>query len=1257
MELYKTMDIIFNLSMSLLSAGLQEKIKGLFTSNTIKKNEFFTEVFKQSIKDTCTYFKNNHNDEIQNNSKLIELLLALDDDIKLKIIFEDDRIKKIWLYPELNYFDKLKKVLKRYVSINFSEEIEDRFYDLWIDKFKEIYKQNLEEKILQNDVAYKKYMLVTQTHLLENTSKINPDDITEIKETVTNLSAQINSNKNGLILTNNTTNPNNKIDNQIQKFIDNKDYTNCLDYIKKKIELNDKQKSELLNQKGYCEFKLQDYHLAAQSYEEAYNLDKTNDKNISDIIKCLINTNQFNKIKNYINKYNDKNSALYYESKFYELLYADNDIENAEKLLEKHKNKISNYNLYKAELLIKTKASYGECIKYMSLYLQEHPENKTVKYELFKILYSEIFDKNRIQFLIGVKKDDTIEILPTFNKQINAQKVNILINEIEFALNNEQEIPVEYLLSLKIMLSILYIQQNNLSKVEKYIPIIPQNNNILNDVFDINNFCLLLLIQKHYKKAYELYEKYLALDNQDINLNLILNFVLKKFKVCLDLIDKYNLPNSDLISVHSRYKIKSWKENKKYFENHFEEYNTSIKMLILDYFYENKEYTFCTQKYIEIAEKIINNKIIVSKEIVLVIAHNLKSQNNSSLADKLIEFYWNKNPNKENFDIGLSYSKQLYNKKMYAKCFEILNTLSQIDCKNTEVQELYILLDLASGAYHSVINAYEKGLISNNFLPHVAIAYINSKKFDKAEEILEKFKNVDELRENYYTIKNVLYFKTSEYNKLINNIIEAQKVFPDNIKIDKQIITFGLNIPKDVVIQNQFFILQQRAMKNLIDKNIIQQIKVNEDNLEELRNFILEQNKLNNINTRKELFKGIYEKYNKFQYPIEFLYEAIGNQNRIEVFANLLQSKIERVNINLGNSNFTKKETEYLENNERVLIGIDSLILLNELGLDLKARGTLNLHISNYTKQEIEMFLFEENSKSEKKGILGTNDAGELCYTEKSKEYQKYLPFLTQVSETYPQLERNSTSRMGGKLIEIAENFDTNTLFQDVIIAEQNSNTVACIDGVMNAVFHNEGARVVSTLSIIEYLMIKKQISYTQYYMAKLQLIKLNCHNIPLTANDLIFAIENRTYEEFVLLIKTLQDKNYTIDSIAIVLAELIVLLENNDNISVASKTNCIREIISSTFYSSWGIEVLAMLLVHLSFNYLNFKNEIQYILNKFLLEFTGKFLIVNFIDIIFKKINKEKNLRSLKKKKAFYRNKIILNMPEDIRDEIKNLI
>ena len=107
------MDIIFNLSMSLLSTGLQEKIKGLFTSNTIKKTEFFTEVFKQSIKDTCTYFKNNHNNEIQNNSKLIELLLTLDDDIKLKMIFEDDIIKPIGINPELDYFDKLKKVLKK----------------------------------------------------------------------------------------------------------------------------------------------------------------------------------------------------------------------------------------------------------------------------------------------------------------------------------------------------------------------------------------------------------------------------------------------------------------------------------------------------------------------------------------------------------------------------------------------------------------------------------------------------------------------------------------------------------------------------------------------------------------------------------------------------------------------------------------------------------------------------------------------------------------------------------------------------------------------------------------------------------------------------------------------------------------------------------------------------------------------------------------------------------------------------------------
>ena len=428
--------------------------------------------------------------------------------------------------------------------------------------------------------------------------------------------------------------------------------------------------------------------------------------------------------------------------------------------------------------------------------------------------------------------------------------------------------------------------------------------------------------------------------------------------------------------------------------------------------------------------------------------------------------------------------------------------------------------------YLNMLLSYRFMLCQNHLLLlqyclHIAMAYIYDKKYDKAENALEQIKDSNELKDKYYIIKNVIYFQTSEYDKLIDNMIEAKNIYPDNVDFDKQIFDMCMHIPKDAKMPNKFGILYNQALKNLTDKNVITQIQVSENNLDALLKFMQEQNKSNNNEARLENFDKIYKAYNNFQFPIELLYKVTSNRNRIEVFSSLLLSEREKVNINPCDSVLTQKEIENLENCEKVLIGIESLILLNELGLDLKVKGTLNLHISNHTKLEIEQFLLEENAKSERKGLLGTDEAGNLRYTEYLEEYKKYLPFLNIVCETYPKLERNSASKKGINLIKEAENFQTDDLFRDAIVAEQNSGTVLCIDGIMGVVFCSQGVKTASTMSIIEYLYMKKIISYDQYYKAKIKLIKLNCHHIPLTAKDLEYAIENIDYCEFLLLIKT----------------------------------------------------------------------------------------------------------------------------------------
>ena len=98
---------------------------------------------------------------------------------------------------------------------------------------------------------------------------------------------------------------------------------------------------------------------------------------------------------------------------------------------------------------------------------------------------------------------------------------------------------------------------------------------------------------------------------------------------------------------------------------------------------------------------------------------------------------------------------------------------------------------------------------------------------------------------------------------------------------------------------------------------------------------------------------------------------------------------------------------------------------------------------------------------------------------------------------------------------------------------------------------------------------------------------------------------------------------------------------------------NSIRDILYLSCNVYFGYSFLSKISMYLLYDYLHFKNEIQYVFNKILIELDGDIFIEEFIKAISKYLAKEENIQVLENKKDFYIDKIILNLPFYIRDKI----
>lgn len=1258
---------------NLIFKGPSKIIKKIKEPEYIKYLKFMNPPFVMAFKSTCnTLLAEGIYD---GDCRILLDKLSLLDDTALGIHFSDNTLP-IEQFLEIDCLQLLTTKLKTFATISELSNIDESFYIDWLNKFKEAYKYSFKVMVQCDDysfrafvisaleISYEEYSLFKQT-LLSELSEIKDElsilnkktdishqflsDITSKIDTLTANSALISDNQKTSQITDEAL-------SEIKLLIEKKHYNACIELINKKfktknIEYSGDLRFEFYHNKGICYFRMGSFEDAIIEFEKAFKYEKETDRALSNICKCFVNLGKPKKIKDYIKKFKNKTSPLYKEAFFYKIFYAEENDKEANEYLEANKIDIEEYNLLKYRVLSSQLAKYSEIIPYLEKYIEENNENLQAKLELARMKYSEIFENNRILFTFGVIFEDKIDILPVINESLDFEKVDSLIDLIEKLL--DLDFSLSEGLALKIMLSILYSQKKDLSVAEKYISELKVNLPRLKDNFNRNNACMLLFLLKCFKEAYELFKEYLLEHETSFGIYAILNFALAQYEECLSVIKEKEINTLDLIKVIAMNKTQKWETLSTYFKETFDDYELNIKILILDFFYEKMDYSYCDEKYEELARSIIQNKLYVHEDAILEFANKLKFFKKEKLAEALLDYFWNTFPVESSFKIGMSCARKFFNANKISDCLDILYKLDEFRPNHPDIIELYVYIDLYNSSYKSVIKRYEEGFQNENLLYYVAIAYIQEKEYKKSEEVIEKLKYIDNQKVSYYISKIDIYRQTENFDVLLPLFKEAYNQCPDSKEI-KQKIFFNIMSLPDGISSAETGELYRKLLDELDKLNVIKMFNVSSDDnvIENFQKIMEEVAPLKNENKKNELLSDFYKEYLDFKYPIQILYPFI-SLSRIEFFAEILQNPFAQISLNIG---LPANSPENIHKNIRILLDVESLLLLKELDIDLKVKEHLNLCISNFTKQEIEKHLATQKSSIKSEGLLGRTKDGGLIFTYKNADYKKYDEFLKSVIVNYSVIEFDSSSKKGLNLIKANESFTETNILKDAIIGVQNDDILVCIDGVLSDVFKEFGVQITSTLQIIDYLYNNSLITYKEYVLIKAKLCGLNCKFISICAEDLYTAL-CLSFNYFIDILNSFNHKRFFKDSVTAVFADFIFKINSDTKLRADVKYRAINEIIIFINKICITQNDIDNFLIQIIPFYCELDNFVMFVLGNAIYKTLGYQQFLNFyitlINVFVQNIEQPKIADNIE----LYLEKLVLSSPETCRDKIYKYI
>lgn len=1248
--------------------SLDEIWKCLKNPKYAKYKNCFKPPFINAFKSTLNIFHDENISPYSIPDDLYNLLSELDD-IAIGILFQDVNIVDI-PYNNNDIYTVLARKLKTYIAYN-GFGLEDNFFEYWKEIFAKEYKRCFKiffanNNTFCNDAIIEIFSITLNSFntIIKNQDIINKNIQNTKNEIITNVSEQLQSLQTTLL--------SRQIkeideDNELKKtqhLIDEYKYEDCIAYIELNIHDNWKEKSnefkaKIYNKLGNCYQNLSNSSDAKKAYKLSYEINPTYDNPIYNLAHIALDENDIVSYLNYLTKFKNSDSELYKKLILLKYVCITNEFDIAKNYLETHLSKAEDYLFLKA--LIDLKNLNVNNTKNAEQNLKEYinkTSNVIAKYNLVNCQFINIFNKSKMYFVFDINTEGILKIIPNTNNTKSEDAGLQLLKALEDTLDglNKEYKNSKYLIAstkIKIFLTKYFLNsfQQNEVDIEEINKIITEHNNpdesILVEVILLNILC------NKYTEAHNIFDLLQDETKKNCKNNfIIILFGEQKYKEVLEELkeedNSYEI--NEQFKIVSLYKIKGWEQTEEYINKYIEKYSVQMQFLCTWLLHENYRYDKELDLLKKITNKIIKAPTKYNSNFVYRIAHSLAFFNTDESINKqretFIEKYWTKNKSKENFDIGMLNTIDLFNKGMYSKCLSNLEILEKYAPENVTIKSLYAQIDSINYNLDTLIENYEKGVKEDCLLPMIAKAYIGKKEYQKAEDLINSLKYMKKSKLQYFYLKIELgVAKKIEDAYIIEIFVQGLQEFPDDLQLNQCLFNFLL---KSNVVNDKTRKLFQKCSQVMKNNNLLWQFEIDKEKpLESLTKAIETFEPRKNFLKREQLYVDGLNNYNNFKYPLALISELFGVKSGI-LFANFIENIEQIIPLTRRSNEEYKDEVDRL--NKNIIMNVPSLILLKALDLDEIVFSNLKIKITAQTKNQINFILNDITGETTEKLIRDKDGNPHISYVK--NEANKYKEYLKTCLDTLETANFKSQSQKALALIEASEKLDSNELLYDAIVSVQNNFSICSSDEVIHTLSNEFKFQDISIISIINFLKQKNIITNKKETELKYKLVEFNCKYIPLTAED-IYLITDIGLKNLMKILDYLDEK-FDKESVVDILSEYIYLLSQDKNFSNSK----IYEIIDLVFHKCTQLTddiPLVRLFMDYLIQYHHLLNSLvqKYIAYKFWNTEPDKDYIESYYKFIMripakkKYDNKQQNIQEIRR--------IASNAPINIKNSLKN--
>lgn len=1136
-----------------------------------KYRNCFNPPFVNAFKNTLNIFYDDKTTPYHISKELYDSLYKLDD-VAIAVIFQNVDVINI-PYENNEIYIILAQQLKEYNRRNNFEECDD-FYQFWRQIFEEEYNRCFKKFLFSDNEFYLEILTklfslsIDAIEQLKNSQEIIIDKFENYGNKIVNDTFEIKTNIKEINAKLNTFLDNDTFEEQelkkLQSLIDSFEYKKCINY----FELNkndnwknksDDFKSKAYNKLGICYQNLNDYIRAKTSYNTAYSLDNTYDNPLYNLSNILIEEKNKKELDFYLEKFNNKDSVLYKRLIFLRNITFENNSEEALQYLEDNKELFEDYYFLKGLWYLKKTQSNNYCTKDAEIAFEKYikissNDTSIAKYNLLNCRFNTIINKSQLRFLFDIKLDGQLSIIPNKNLIENKEEKEKLLDDINELLSKLTQIyknDFDLIVNMRVK---RYITEYLLNKFDQKNINLNEINAVINDLKQdepsLIQIMILNILCNKFSEAHNIYD--LLSDETKIqskNNFIIILFGEQKYSELLKYLkdEKVNNNINEQFKLIALYKSKTWSETEKYIKINLKNYNEQLLTLCSLLYHEENYFTEEYKILIKVANNILNHISDYDNNFVYKIIYSLAffktDKKAETIRKNLVEKFWNNDNSKENFDIGLAYTIDLFNDGKFSDCLSNLDILNQYEPNNKTIKNLYAQIDSINYNLDTIIKNYEKGVKEERLLPLVAKAYINKRKFKKAKTIIDSLKFIDNQKQNYYYLTYELLIVQKKKDEVILKHLERGiEEFPNDIQLNQIIFSFLLKCHIYNDTTRKIF----KQCSEILNKNkVIYQFNIDMNNPIESLQCMMEQiEPMEDYMERVQSYQETLENYNKGIYPLSIIAEIFQSSSS-EIIANFINNKEQEKFISSKTEKEYLDEINSLKKGKKIILSLETLILLKALGIENLIFDNLKSRITVGTLKEIHnvlVFPAEQNTVK-----LVRDKFGQPKPIRVKNDIFDYIEFFKYCAKRLKIINFKSKSSKANYLIQAAEKIHTNKFFFDSIVAVQNNCFVCSSDMVMQKINEQFKVKDISIISIIQYLFDVNIINEKEKSHIFNKLIELNCKYIPVNAIDLYFMLLEKN-ENFYNIIEYF-DAKYDKNSISGVFSNLIFKLDQNKHL------------------------------------------------------------------------------------------------------------